>query len=191
MSKQLKIALDIDGVLADSMMLWTRVFNQTYSRHLTTSQMGTWNFWSELGLTRRQFQEIFTKIWEDWTHLPPTEPEISEKVRRLSQYGGIDIVTGRTEDTAEYAEKWLSMQKVPYGKLYLMPGNTTKLDSGHDIYVDDSPLIASEAPVVQRKILLYNQPWNRCVRNNHYVTRVSSLDDAATVLSSISNKPRE
>ncbi len=180
--RDLRIAVDIDGVLADSMTPWAQVYTTMSQRRLEKKEIVTWGFWRELGLTNREFQSIFYRVWKDWDHVPPTEDNLGDKMRRLSSYGETDIVTGRTRNTVRYVEKWLEKHAINYRKLYAIPPHLTKVNSGHNVYVDDSPVVASQAASSGRTVLLYDQPWNRGLQPSPNIVRMRNLDDAARLL---------
>ena len=91
----LRIALDVDGVLADTMKLWLRLWNRRSSQSLSYEELVEWDFWKRLGISGEEFMELMKEAWRMWRELPPTEPNLSEKVSRLRSLGRVDIVTAR------------------------------------------------------------------------------------------------
>jgi len=185
MAERLRIAIDIDGVLADSIASWTHLYNRLYSRDLEKEHIAIWNFWRGLGLRRQEFQQLFTAAWMDWKNVPCMEENLPEKLETLRRHGELDIVTGRTPDTVKYVKRWLKYQKLPYREFYTIPPDSSKADSGHDVYLDDSPMVASEVAAKGRLVLLYDQPWNRGTPENPRTIRVKSFDDAALFLTKL------
>src|SRR3989304_8541314 len=93
----MKIALDVDSVLADVIVTWLDVYREFSGRSLKKAEVNTWNFWKTLGLTRKQFEDIFTEAWVRWERIPPTENNLAGTVKRLRRLHTVDIVTGRTD----------------------------------------------------------------------------------------------
>ena len=58
---KLRIALDVDSVLADVIIHWNRIYYDIYNRKLKKFDINTWDFWKKLNLNNQQFNEIFTK----------------------------------------------------------------------------------------------------------------------------------
>lgn len=177
----MRIALDLDGVLADTIRVWLRIWNEHRFPRLTYESIDTWDFWRKLGISEAEFAGIFARAWLMWEEIPPVEEGIAEKVRRLSELGTVDVVTGRPAEERERVVLWLRRHGISYRGLVV--GVTDKVRLGYDVYIDDSPLVAIAGARSGRLVLLRDQPWNRDVRSNSYVRRVRGLDEAIGVLS--------
>ncbi|MEM0450808.1 MAG: hypothetical protein QXO17_04490 [Nitrososphaerota archaeon] len=177
----MRIALDLDGVLADTIRVWLRIWNEQRFPKLTYESIDSWDFWRKLGISEAEFAEIFSRAWQKWEEIPPAEEGLSEKVMRLSELGRVDVVTGRPAEERERVAMWLRRHRISYRNLVM--GVTDKVKLGYDVYIDDSPIVATEGSRTGRTVLLRDQPWNRFVRSNSYVRRVRGLDEAVFVLS--------
>jgi len=178
----IRIALDLDGVLADTMRLWIKLWRQRTGQELSFEELVDWDFWRELGITEAEFMRIMNDAWRMWRRMPPTEEELSEKVSKLKTLGKVDIVTARPRETEEYVLRWLERHRIPFDDYIWIESSRAKLRLGYDVYIDDSPLVAEEGPVARRLILLYDRPWNRRVAENFYVRRVKGLSQAYQLL---------
>jgi len=178
----LRIALDLDGVLADTMKLWLRLWNRRTGQDLSYEELSEWDFWRRLGLGEDEFMEMLNEAWRMWRSLPPTEPNLSEKVSRLRSLGRIDIVTARSRETERYALMWLEAHRVPYDGYIWVRSSRLKPKLDYDVFIDDSPLIVDGLIARGRMLLLYDRPWNRSVSEDRLVRRIRSLEEAYEVL---------
>jgi len=182
------IAIDLDGVLSDSMELWIRIWNASNYPKLSYEDISEWDFWRRLGLTEGRFSEIFDEVWSRWEELQPLEQNVAEIVDRINQVGVVDIVTGRPGRNRNFIVKWLKKHGINYRRLLI--GVEKKISHLYDVYIDDSPIQALEVSYAGRLFLLRDQPWNRHVEPNRFIIRVKSLEEAYRVLLSISIKQR-
>jgi len=171
----MKIAVDLDGVLAETMEAWCRCANEFLGTKYTIADLDTWASWRKLGITRDQFFQFLEEAWDDWESVPPTESRLAEKVRKISDLGKVDIVTGRSKESVPSAKKWLAEQKIPYERFVRVPGWKDKIFLNYDVYIDDAPELM---PLVSRNPtmwgILYSRPWNRTVPELRQVFRVEN-----------------
>lgn len=179
----MRISLDLDGVLADTIRLWLDLYREQTGRRLSKEEVNDWDFWRRLGFTEREFYESFMGVWRHWERIPPTEPDLAGKVAALRRLGVVDIVTVREPETVKAAKAWLNRQGVIYQRLVVVPPPRSKVDYPYDVYIDDSPNVVLEAVRRGRRALLYVQPWNHRVPDGAGVVRVKSLKEAVEALS--------
>jgi uncharacterized HAD superfamily protein len=173
----IRIALDLDGVLSDSMGSWVRIWNARNSfKRITVEDIREWDFWRGLGIGREEFDSVFEEVWRGWRDLRPLEENLGAKVSRLSRLGRVDIVSGRTPRHLPYVKSWLKLHGVRYSSLILGVAPKSRLD--HDVFIDDSPVEALGIAETARYVLLRDQPWNRSLESNRYIVRVGGLVEA-------------
>ncbi len=156
--------MDLDGVLAETMTAWCEKANKEFGTRLKLDDLDTWASWIKLGVTKDQFYRLLDDAWDDWEHVPPTEPRIAEKVAKIGKIGRVDIVTGRSRRTVEGARSWLAHYEIPYERFVRVPGVKDKVLLDYDLYIDDAPdlmPLISQNPV--KHGILYERPWNRDV----------------------------
>lgn len=174
-TKTLKIAVDLDGVLAETMEAWCRRANEFLGTNYTLSDLDTWGSWRKLGITRDQFFQFLDEAWDDWETIPPTEPRLAEKVEKITRLGQIDVVTGRSKESVRSAKNWLTAHQIEYRRFVRVPGWKDKIFLNYDIYIDDAPELM---PLISRNPMmwgiLYSRPWNRTVPELRQIFRVES-----------------
>jgi len=180
-----RIALDVDGVLADVMPLWLELYNSNYGAQLTFENLTTWDFWMPAGIPRSTFYRIFSQAWRLWRKIPPTEENLGEKVQALMRKGRVDIVTGRSRDTVQHVKHWLSHHHITYNNFVAVPSTRSKAKLDYTIYIDDAPRVAVAVAKKGGRIALYDQPWNRNVQESETIVRVMNLTEAAELVNKL------
>jgi len=159
----LRIAVDLDGVLADTIVSVCQILNSRRPKPLTVESFDRWRAWEIAGITQDEFFAALDESWFSWETLPPTEERLDTKVGSLGRFGTVDIVTGRSSATVSQANSWLKHQGISFDSFVRTDNSTTaKLDLEYDLYIDDSSeLMALLASKLHGSGILYLQPWNR------------------------------
>lgn len=182
---RLRIAVDLDGVLAESMQVWCEKVNKEFGMSLKMDDLDGWSSWKKFGISKDDFYRILDESWEDWEDIPPTEAQLASKVARVAKFGDVDIVTGRSKRTEESARKWVEHHDVPYRQFVRVAGWRDKIVLDYDVYVDDAPdlmPLVSESPM---RAILYDRPWNRNVPKMRNVLRAESWTQIPRLLEQI------
>jgi len=185
-SNRLRIAVDLDGVLAESMEVWCKKASKEFDLSLSMEDIDSWSSWKKFGISKDDFYRILDESWDDWKKVPPTEPRLASKVARVATFGDIDVVTGRSKRTEVAAINWVEHQNVRYRHFVRVPGWRDKLALDYDVYIDDAPdlmPLVSQSPVSWA--ILYDRPWNRNVPNMRKVFRVASWKQVPRLLEQI------
>jgi len=155
----MKIALDVDGVLADVIVSWLNYSNSIRS-HISKNQV------TELSY-----------CWKNWKSLPTTEENLSFTTKNLSTTGQVDIVTAREHSTDSFVKNWLNYHDISYDNYVSVIDGPMKADLDYDVFIDDSPLNAVKFLENNKKVILYSQPWNQHI-SNHKLDRITNLSEA-------------
>ena len=183
---KLKIAVDLDGVLAESMLVWCERANKEFGLHLSMEDLDSWSSWKKFAISKDDFYRILDESWDEWLEIPPTETEIAEKVAQIERFGSIDIVTGRSKRTVEAARSWVDNQEIRYSRFVRVLGWRDKILLDYDVYVDDAPDLMpmiSQSPTAWG--VLYERPWNRSVREMRKVLKAKSWRQIPALLNQI------
>jgi 5'(3')-deoxyribonucleotidase len=174
------VAIDVDSVLADVMLVWTDEYNKRNKAQITKKEIAKWDIPTILPITPNQVYRYFTYVWKHrWREIPPTEPKIDEVMKRIHRKGyRISIITKRERPTAPYVSKWLDFYRVYTDELLFIYDAVPKANYPFDILIDDAPknLIDIISP---KSAILFNQPWNK---NFNWPVRVNSLSEAEKLL---------
>jgi 5'(3')-deoxyribonucleotidase len=183
---KLKIAVDLDGVLAESMLVWCARANKELGTRLRMEDLDSWSWWKRFPISKDDFYRILDESWDDWKEIPPTETELAKKVARIEKFGELDIVTGRSKRTVGAARSWVDSQKIPYRRFVRVLGWRDKILLDYDVYIDDAPdlmPLISHSPTAWG--VLYERPWNRGVEDMPKVLKVKSWGQVPALLKRI------
>ncbi len=171
----MRIGVDLDGVLADTMVSVCQILNSRRNTPLTVESFVRWRAWEIAGITKDEFFRALDEVWFSWETLPPTEENLDAKVGRLGRFGTVDIVTGRSSATVPQANSWLKHHRIPFESFVRTDNSTTaKLDLHYDWYIDDSSeLMTLLASRLHGSGVLYLRPWNR---NTLEMPRIFKVD---------------
>ncbi len=186
---KLKIAVDLDGVLAESMLVWCERANKEFGTRAKIEDLDGWSSWKKFSISKDDFYRILDESWDDWREIPPTEPDMAEKVARIEKLGELDIVTGRSKRTVEAARSWVDNQKVRYRRFVRVLGWRDKILLDYDVYIDDAPDLM---PLISHSArawgVLYERPWNRSVEAMPKVLKAKKWDQIPALLKQIQVK---
>jgi len=172
-----RLAVDLDGVLADTMAACCKIINKRYSSHFKVSSFNRWKAWETLGISKNEFFHILDQAWSEWNSIPPTEDRLDEKVGKLLEFCDLDIVTGRSAHTVASAKSWLETQEIRFNAFVRTDSGMDKVNLNYDVFIDDSPeLMLALSSKPNGYAILYNQPWNEEVEELPKILRANSWD---------------
>ena len=172
----MKIALDVDGVLADVIMSWLN-YSNSIRPEIAKHQITSWEFWNEFKIDRYDFYTELSSCWKNWMTIPTTEKNLSSITKSLTEIAQVDIVTARERSTDSFVKSWLDHHNIEYDNYVSVIDGPMKADLDYDVFIDDSPLNAEQFLKNNKKVILYSQPWNQHVSENK-IHRVSNLSEA-------------
>ncbi len=143
----MKIALDVESVLADSHEAVYRSTDKLSYSDLYDS----WKFDSET------WQIYIGASDAIWRHNPqtiaPEEPNLSEYLEKLREDCEVDIVTARLH-VDEQIIWWLEEHEIEYDS-FISTDSPKYEFTEYDIFIDDNPKMFGNC-----RLLLRHQPWN-------------------------------
>ncbi|MCE9653439.1 MAG: hypothetical protein K8Q89_10385 [Nitrosarchaeum sp.] len=176
----MKIALDVDGVLADVIESWL-IYSNKIRCSISKEEITNWDFWKKFKINRYDFYEELTSCWKNWDSIPPTENSLSIATQNLSNFGQVDIVTARELSTDSFVKNWLKLHDITYQNYVSVIDGPMKADLDYDVFIDDSPLNAIKFLERKKNVFLYSQPWNQHISDQN-IYRISTLSEAVEKL---------
>jgi uncharacterized HAD superfamily protein len=184
----LRIAVDLDGVLADTIVSLCSILNKRLGAHFTPKSFVQWHAWEVAHITKDEFFRAMDEAWFDWGTIPPTEDNLAFKVDQLKKFGKVDIVTGRSQETVQPALSWLRNQGILYDEFVRTETTKAKASLNYDIFVDDAAeLMILLASSFDRRGILYSQPWNQNAPSMPRIFRVQRWDEIPQKLEIVIN----
>lgn len=172
----MKIALDVDGVLADVIQSWLN-YSNSIRQEIQKNEIVDWNFWKKFKIDRYDFYAELSSCWKNWISIPPTEENLSLTTKNLSNIGQVDIVTARERSTDSFVKNWLEHYNISYDNYVSVIDGPMKADLDYDVFIDDSPLNALKFLENKKNVILYSQPWNQQITEKN-IHRISNLSEA-------------
>lgn len=156
----MKIAVDVEGVLADS--------HAVARREMSKDVLNSWGFPDKE--TEQKFLDLLSDEWHNnWEDIDKVTETASYGVKILNCLYHVDIVTARTDADDEILN-WLDQNNIEYEGF--VSTKTYKERLGYDIYIDDNPHMVGK----DIDLYLHDQPWNR---DRSAENRVNSITQAA------------
>lgn len=187
----LKIAVDLDGVLAEAMIGWCELYNERHGQSLILEDIRAWDVWKLVKIQRDEFFRLLDDAWLQWERIPLTEQDAAEQVKLLHDFGTVDVVTGRSARTVASAKEWLKSHSIPYDRFVRTESTIAKIRLDYDVFVDDSPAlmqhIASKSTALG---ILYTMPWNVDTQIPTVVRRVIRWAEVPPIVRAVSKRPR-
>ena len=179
----MKIALDVDGVLADVIESWLS-YNNKIRPTISKSQISEWDFWKNHNINKFDFYNELSICWKSWETIPPTENNISSATKQLSHIGTVDIVTARDDSTHDDVKNWLKLHNIDFSNYVGVLEGVEKSKLDYDVFIDDSPLNAKSMLEKGKSVILYSQPWNLSFEDKR-AKRIHELKSAVSVIDDI------
>jgi hypothetical protein len=184
----MKIALDVDGVIADVIASWIS-YNNKIRPTILKSQISEWDFWKNHGINNFDFYNELSTCWKSWKNIPLTENNIASVTDKLSNLGTVDIVTAREESTHNDVKNWLKLHKINFKNYVGVLEGIEKSQLDYDIFIDDSPLNAKSMLEEGKSVILYSQPWNESFNDNRAM-RIRELQTAVPIIDKMINESK-
>jgi len=132
-----------------------------------------------LGLTKGQMMEFFYKVWYELVNYP-IEKDAVEVSCTLKEYDHeIYILTAkRTDRFKPFIKRALDKNGFVYDDIIIVRDHVDKYKRlDFDVYIDDHPEMSDFGMKYNKKVLLYNRPWNEYKKFNWPVIRVYNMKD--------------
>ena len=192
-----KIALDLDGVLADSHTVMRYILLEKYNIDVPSWMVYQWDaekaifHLTGVKLDAREYLALFEDVWERLLDIKTTEPYVNHIARDLLEAGhDVHIVTyARTREQFLKKIAWVGENMKPGGLQCINAFDVAgwKYEMDYDVFVEDCPHIAVGAVRLGKIGVLYDRPWNRGVDGRSVTFKVDSLQPIGYLLSQVEN----
>lgn len=160
----MRIAFDVDNVLADSMTCWCKKATKHLSRVVRKEHIKSHKIVGSVPMSPTEIFKLQDEVWNEWRSLPPTEENLSRKLNVFRKKGfKVIIVTSRPLRSKNSVKKWLVYRHLPYDEFHPIGPYRPKSQIKADALVDDAPDQILGFTQTGRTGFLYRQPWNRTV----------------------------
>lgn len=175
----LRLAIDLDGVVADFNRGWTSAYNHRFGGQLAAEMVESWD--GPLALTHFEDMSAFWAWARDvdgqsvFRHLEPY-PEALEALGRLDRDGHrVVIVSAKPDWAIPDTLAWLAQHRIPTREVHF---TESKFEVDADVYLDDAPAQLQELTRhrgASAAVCRYVRPWNDPVEGAHDIHGWSDL----------------
>ena len=161
--KQLRIGVDLDGVVYDFADSFRRYLIGEGYRSSDLPDPWKWNTWECWGMSQEEWLDHFSAGVEAGVIFGTGEPfpGAVEALQRLwNSYHDIHIVTHRTvhPDAIGWTAKWLAEHDIPHTSLTFAKDKTVV---PVDVFIEDNVENAFALSAAGTEAVLMDRPWNR------------------------------
>jgi len=190
----MRIGVDLDEVLADTLSAVLPFHNDRYNTSLTRGDFHSYKFWEIWGGSReesvRRVHEFFDSPYAE--RVTPIAGA-RDALTRLKEAGHeLHVITARSNAFIEHTKRWIGMHfpglfdEIHFTNFYSVSGEGRTKSSvcknlGIEVMVEDDLHHASDCATSGIKVILIDYPWNK-EESKENVARVSSWDDAVTLI---------
>ena len=191
----MKIGIDIDDVIADSLPYYTRAFNQRFGLQIDLAD-AAWRIFDRFPrISRQEANDFFSELIEaGFFSSRPLLPGAKEAVESLAEDGHrLFIITGRAPQEEAITKNWLThvgllsrfeavMHKArePVGRHKSGAASELQLD----VFIEDELAVATAVAETAISVLLFDRPWNQGVLPGN-VHRVCSWSEALVQIATL------
>lgn len=194
----MRIGIDIDDVLADSLPHYLRAFNRRFGLELDLAD-AAWRISDRLPqIPRQEADDFFSELIDaGFFSTRPLLPGAKHAVERLDQAGHrLFIITGRAPQDELITRNWLS--QVGLLSRFEAVVHKAREPVGHhksgvalqlrlDLFIEDELAVATAVAETAIPVLLFDRPWNRGVLTDN-MRRVRSWNEALERIAELSRR---
>jgi len=163
----LHIGIDLDNTILDATSAHLHYFNKVSGLSFTPYDVNDFYLYRLYGWEKVEFDVIYTKYGHDihWNSSPL--PMAVEIIQQLFKQHQISIITARPLLFRDVTTEWLKRHKINYHNITLVDNKLQEcIHSNVDVLIDDNPHYAEEFALVNKPVILYEQPYNLSVTND-------------------------
>lgn len=185
----MKIAVDVDGVILAMIPKVCEIYNKVFNTNYTKEDVKQWEFYKDWNISEESMFKIFYQVYENSQTLSLVDEKAPQVLKALYTKYSVDLVTARDlrfEDNLIERLNSLCIEKgTHYENLIHVDAKPydSKLTLNYDIIIDDNPnLVKAIKKFMNKKLLLYDQPWNQNFQDKERVTRVYNWNQIEILL---------
>lgn len=160
----MRIGVDIDGVLADSLPVWVNELNSFFNKNKRVEDIHLYDICETYKITEEALYKFLEHKGNYLMSAPPPVTDASYYLNRIKQNHEVFIVTARDNIYGQETIHWLKKHSFPYDKLFLLGSHEKKevcLENGLRVLVEDTLEISLEVSAAGVPVLLMDAPYNQ------------------------------
>lgn len=160
----MKIGVDIDGVLANSLPLWVAELNNYFNKSKQLEEIHLYDIHKTYEISQRDLKLFLERRGRYLMKSPEPVTGASYYLGRIKQHHEIYIITARDKRYREETQEWLKKHGLPYDELLLLGSHDKKepcLARNLKVLVEDTLEIGVEVSSAGIPVLLLDAPYNQ------------------------------
>lgn len=155
----MRIAVDVDGVLADRIGGIVELIEEQYGVTLSPTDVDEWDF--SIPGTETDIHAVIEESTADRAHLLGLDPipGAIEGMRTIASEHEILIATHRPPRIHDHTKRWLDEHEIPFDRFASSCGDY-KCEVRADALIDDRPANVRAFADAHGRAILFEQPWN-------------------------------
>jgi uncharacterized HAD superfamily protein len=162
----MKIGVDIDGVLANSLPLWVTELNKFFNKNKRIEEIHLYEIHKAYEITAADFNLFLERKGSLLMSDPAPVRGSSYYLGRLKQQHEICIISARDKKYFQETEDWLKKNRLQYDELLLLGSHEKKeycLEKNLKVLVEDTLEIGIKVSAAGIPVMLMDAPYNRGV----------------------------
>jgi len=160
----MRVGVDIDGVLADSISLWVHEMNRFFNKNKRIEDVHLFDIIQTFGITVDDLKKFIEQRGRFLMSAPCPVRGAAYYLSRIKEHHDIFIITARKETYKQETQDWLQRHNIPYDRLLLLGTYAKKeacLENGLSVMVEDTLEVARELSAAGIPVILMDAPYNR------------------------------
>ncbi|MDF9406912.1 MAG: 5' nucleotidase, deoxy (Pyrimidine), cytosolic type C protein (NT5C) [Pelotomaculum sp. PtaB.Bin013] len=160
----MRVGVDIDGVLADSLPLWVRELNRYFNKNKQVEEIHLYNIIQTFEITATELKAFIEQKGRFLMSAACPVKGAAHYLSMIKKYHHICIVTARREAYKQETQAWLRRHGMLYDELVLLGSykkDETCLEKGLDVMVEDTLEVGLELSAAGIPVILMDAPYNR------------------------------
>ncbi len=163
--RPLRLAVDIDGVLANLVADFVPLMNRRFGRNLTPDDITQYAFEAVAGVSTKEMDDFMRGLIGTgfYGRLTPVRGA-ADALRALQPQAHIHLITSRPAGLEAETRAWLHRHAIPYDALtFRRRPHKLRAEDRADVVIEDDLEAALTAATLAPRVFLLDYPYNRCV----------------------------
>ncbi len=160
----MRIGVDIDGVLANSLPLWVTELNKFFNKNKQLEEIHLYDIHKTYGVSFNELKLFLKSKGRFLMSEPAPITGSSYYLSKLKQHHEICIITARDNRYYQETYDWLKKNNLPYDELMLLGSHEKMefcLEKDLKVLVEDTLEIGIKVSAAGIPVLLMDAPYNR------------------------------
>jgi len=160
----MRVGVDIDGVLADSLSLWLKELNSYFNKNIQVPQTNLRDICAAYEISEEDLEAFIRERGSFFVTEPKPLPGATYYLNEIKKNHDIFIISARDESYGKETREWLHKYNLPYDEILLLGSHDKTgacLDNGLHVMIDDMLKVSMEVSSAGVPVVLMDAPYNQ------------------------------